>query len=151
MFDDLDLDLPPLDLPVGNPIALMATPTTHLWPIAFIRDLALGLDSEEDVLERHSISKDDYDRIVNHPRFRSEFHSVLTSLQQSGQLFRERARMQAEDYLAKIDNIVNDPNTDYKTVLAAIDKVVGWSGLAAKTQADSNGAAQANVQININL
>ena len=43
MFDDLDLDLPPLDLPVDNPVALMATPTTHLWPIAFIRDLALGL------------------------------------------------------------------------------------------------------------
>jgi len=59
--------------------------------------------------------------------------------------------MQAEDYLAKIDNIVNDPNTDYKTVLAAIDKVVGWSGLAAKTQADTGGATQANVQININL
>ena len=36
MFDDLDLDLPPLDLPVDNPVALMATPTTHLWPSAFI-------------------------------------------------------------------------------------------------------------------
>lgn len=156
--DDFDLDtlldatqpnLP--SLPIAQPAY---TYSSALWPIGLLRDLALGIEDEEAILTKHGFTVEQFDAIRRHPKFKQEFSSVARSLQASGELFISRASAQAEDYLLKMDEIIHANDTDRKTQLHAICKVVEWSGLAAKSTARataSDNPSQTNVQININL
>lgn len=142
MFTD---DLLPLPTP-----AEVSTPSA-LWPIALIRDLALGIEDEDTILARYNISPEQYTRISSHPKFRSEYLYIVQSLQQSGEIFKQRARILAEDYLQTIDQLVNSPDVDAKTKLAAITKVVEWSGLGVVPKSPTDSGPTTAVQVNINL
>lgn len=131
------------------------TYSSALWPIGLLRDLALGIEDEEVILTKHGFTMEQFDAIRGHPKFKQEFSRVAQSLQASGEIFVSRATAQAEDYLLTIDELIHDGNTDNKTRLQAICKVVEWSGLAAKSTQHvrplPDAQTQTNVQININL
>ena len=148
-------ELPPMST-ANVPMEMLRaqTSTQHLWPVALVRDLALGIDDEDIILARYGIERSFYEKIATTPRFLKEFSDVLTTLQRDGQIFRTRATVQAEDYLGILDDIITDASTSTKDRIQAIIKVVEWSGCAAPRASTNTEAATGNataVQININL
>lgn len=152
LFDDFDLADEPA--PTGQALvrAYPSQQLASLWPIGLLRDVALGIDDEDVILARYGLVPEQFQIIASHPRFKQELSLVAHTLQASGELFTQRARVLAEDYLGHIDSLVQSPGTDAKTKLTAICKMVEWAGLSnKKPEANSATSNQPPIAIQINL
>ena len=120
------------------------------WPPRLAFDLALGLDTEETILDRHFISPQQWDTLRTNPGFLKELVEQKRSMMENGVTFRAKARIQAEEYLLVLDRLATSPNIDPKVQLEAIRSIVKWAGLEPKEE-KGEAASQQNIQININI
>ena len=122
--------------------------TVPPWTPALVFDVALGLETEETLFDRHGITKDAWAHINTHPLFLRQVADQAREMGESGLTFRTKARIQAEMYLEDIDRMVASPNTDQKVKLEAIRSMVKWGNLEpVPNKEDGVGVAQVNVQI----
>ena len=122
--------------------------TVPPWTPALVFDVALGLETEETLFDRHGLTTDAWAHINTHPLFLRQVADQAREMGESGLTFRTKARIQAEMYLEDIDRMVASPNTDQKVKLEAIRSMVKWGNLEpVPSKEDGVGVAQVNVQI----
>lgn len=146
--DLFDSGLPVAPSSRGAPQAL--SPMQQSWPPRLPFELALGLDTEEDVLDRHMITPAQWAALKANPLFIREVVESKHALADKGVTFRSKAKVQAEEYLLQLDAMIHDATIDPKVKLEAIRSVVKWAGLEPKEEKEQGGA-QNLVQVNINI
>jgi hypothetical protein len=123
--------------------------STNRWDPRLILDLAVAIDPLEDILQRYSLSQDEFDLLAKTQAFRRELAGTIRDARENGITFASKAKFQAESYLEVLDQIVHDATTPASTRLEAIRSTVRWGGLEPKEQKeDATTATQVNVQIN---
>lgn len=134
---------------LGVPVEREPAPKVT-WPPRLAFDLALGLDSEEIILDRHMITAEQWEILKSNPLFLREVIERKKDLTDQGVTFRAKAKIQAEEYLLTIDALINDTTVDPKVRLEAIRSMVKWAGLEPKEdkeKATLNNAVQVNINI----
>jgi len=122
------------------------------WPPQLTLDLALGMESLEDILASHGLSQAHYDRLITVPSFRRELAVAMREMRENGVSFSRKAAAQAESYLFNVDDIVHDMDVPASTRLAAIQSVVKWGRLEPKDEkGDNNGNNGTTVNLQINF
>lgn len=161
--DILGLDFtPPLPAPIADPPATLRVfdpfneePTTrepvYPWPPKLPYDLALGADTEEVILLRHGVTKDDYLRwALTHP-FRRALAESAKDIRDNGVTFKRICAGIAEDFLGELDEKLHDPAVGFSTKMDAFRTVTKLAGLEPKEDksAAPQSANMVNIQINI--
>lgn len=120
------------------------------WSPKMAFDLAMGDEDPNDVMGRYDLSLAEYQRILSHPAFRMEVNGHMKDVREKGVTFKAKARIQAEEYLRVVDDMITDPEVGNTTKLDAIKSVVKWAELdSAPAAAGGPTAPQFNIQINL--
>ena len=90
----------------------MTTPveTNIPWDNKFCLDVALGLDSTEDILRKYNVSPQQYEQWSKHPLFQRAVVEYQQQARDSGVSFKLRARIQAEDLLNVSYKLIYNPD-----------------------------------------
>lgn len=122
------------------------------WPPGLIQDLAIGIESTADVLQRYNIAPWQYDVLWANPFFNAELARSKAELLKTGVTFKAKARLLVEHHLTRLSEIIDDAETPPEVVVRAMDKLAEWGGHSAKTQGSTIGEIIGNnVQINFNF
>lgn len=120
------------------------------WNTALALDVALGIASTDEILDRHDLSTDEYQRIVAHPLFIRQVAQQAREIVENGLSFRTKAKVQAEMYLLELDKMVMAPTTEQKVKLEAIKYVTKVADLEPKvTKEEGSNGPTVNIQINL--
>jgi len=121
---------------------------TSPWDPRLILDLALSIESTEQILERYAVSEQEYDAFLKMPAFRRDLALTMKEVRENGLSFKHKARVQAESYLEVLDQLVYSESTPSGVRLDGIKQAVTWANLIPK---DEKGEAQSQSQINIQI
>src|SRR5690349_9975776 len=128
--------------------AALRDPSQMGFPPLLPIELALRLDTPQNICEAYNLSKEDFLAISKHPVFIKAYQEAVESLKTEGMSFKMKAKMQAEDYLTTAFAMIKNANTSDAVRADLIKSTVRWAGFDAK---DTGGAGGSNFQININL
>ena len=81
------------------------------WDTRLCFDVALGIDSLEDILTRYAIEPAAFAQWSAHPLFSRTVAEFQKHIRENGLSFRAKARMQAEDLLGVAYGLVQDTKT----------------------------------------
>ncbi len=111
-------------------------PTTpNRWPPQLVFDLALGLDCEQDTLEsRYDLSPQDIEKLFTLPHFRQEVALMTRELNEKNTIFKTKAKVQAEDCLDDMYNLMKDRDTPASTKLAIFQALAKYGELEPKQE-----------------
>jgi hypothetical protein len=110
----------------------------------------VGLDEPiNDVLLREGISPSDFDDILNDKTFGVYLKQFVTELKENGFSFAAKCRVLAEDAVADIYHLIKDIEAPAAARVKAMENIVLWSGLAAKSIADANPTQGFHITFNI--
>jgi len=125
-------------------------PNVNPWDPRLILDLALAIEDTTPILERYSLSEDDYSSLMRTPSFRRDLALTMREVRENGLSFKHKARVQAESYLEVLDQLVYSPATPASTRLDGIKQAVTWGDLSPKEGkgGDVQNAQQINISIN---
>jgi hypothetical protein len=122
------------------------------WDARLPFELALGVYSLDEILDRHGLTHHQLDLLYDHPVFHKQALDARKEVAEHGLTFRAKSRLQAEEYLRVLDTLVMDPEVSASVRLDAIKSVVKWGDLEPDKKAagsDDAGANQVAIQINI--
>ena len=143
-----DLILPMLPEESAAPPSARTSP--HPWPPRLPLDLALGAESQDQILDRYSISNDDFARWALTPAFRRAVAEAARDVREQGLTFKLLCQSIAQDFLQELDACMHDKTIGFANRLDAFKTISKLAGLEPKdTKEQSTGANL--VQININL
>lgn len=116
-------------------------------------DLALGLDSIDDILVRYGIDGYTWESLQNNLTFRRELMALRRELAEDGTTFKRKAALQAETYLSEVHNLMQDASTP-PNVKVDIFKTLAKLGElepkdTSKSRDPSESQPQFAIQINI--
>lgn len=139
----------PINAPVIHTSHLKA-PTSTPWDSRLVLDLALGVDSLQDILDRYDLNHEEYNALSTTPAFRRDLAQAIKDIREDGLSFSTKARIQAETYLPILDEMVNSLETPASVRLEAIRSTVAWGRLEPKNSKgdEVKNATQINVNIN---
>lgn len=149
------LDFGPPLFPEDNLLVPEVLPPTNRdsmtpWPSKLPLDLALGAESEEQILLRHNVSQDDYVRWAMTPAFRRALAEAAKDVREQGLSFKLLCQGIAMDFLPELDSKLHDPTVGFAAKMDAFKQITELAGLKIKEEK----APQQNanlVQININI
>jgi hypothetical protein len=123
--------------------------TVNKWDPRLILDLAVGIDSTEDILHRYNLSEEEYENLSKVKSFRQELALMIRDVRENGVSFARKAAVQAESYLEDVHTMITDPTVAAGTKLDAIKSTVLWGRLLPEkeTKDDALNATQINVSI----
>ena len=110
-----------------TPAGRTAAPET--WEPRLPLEIALGIDDPVDVAVRYNLSTEDLNALLCTPAFQAQVANYRKDLHENGEVFRAKARVQAELLLDKSFLMINDPNTPANVKADLIKSTVEWSGL----------------------
>lgn len=120
------------------------------WPPRLPFDLALGIDGIDILSQRYDLTRSEIEAFSLVPSFRMEVDKHLREIRENGVSFKEKAKVQAEEYLMKLHDIVVDPDAPASVRLDGIKSVVKWAGYEPKeTKEGQAQQPQFNIQINL--
>jgi hypothetical protein len=123
-------------------------PSQMAFPALLPVELALKIDTPENICKAYDIGLPQFRKIVEMPVFIKAYQEAIENLKTDGMSFKMKAKMQAEDYLGTTHSMVKDPNTADAVRADLIKSTVRWAGYEAKA-ADANAGASFNIQINL--
>ena len=126
------------DVVVQEPPAL-AIATTEPWPPRLAFELAMDGDLPY-ILEKHSLTTEQLTSFLLTPAFAKEVADHRARIIAEGVSFRMKAKLQAEEYLKDIDELIHDPDASPAVRLDAIKSVVQWAGYVPKSDASTASA-----------
>ena len=145
-IDDLILPMVP-----EEPLTPPAPRTSpHPWPPRLPLDLALGAESQTQILDRYGISDDDFTRWALTPAFRRAVAEAARDVREQGLTFKLLCQSIAQDFLQELDSCMHDKTIGFANRLDAFKTISKLAGLEPKDVKDQNTGANL-VQININL
>jgi len=145
--------------PPGAPHDLLLSPSTlqtlsparhgvNQWDPRFILDLAIGIDSMPEILDRYSITPAEFDALSQTQVFRKELALAIRDARENGLSFAQKAKVQAESYLEVMDQLVYDVSTPASTRLETIRSMVKWGRLeVVEKEGGGTNAQQINISI----
>ena len=167
MIDDLLLDAPPTEGGEGSSYLLPSppyppsqpapsppsfrSPTRSPWDPRLLMDLALMVDSEEDILARYDLTQERLNKLLSNTAFRRELVLLRRDVASNGATFRAKARVQAESYLPELDSLVTDIDVPASVRLDAIKQAVKWADLEPQPVKDGEQAKQPQINVQINF
>ena len=110
---------------------------TTPWPPRLAFDFAMG-DDPDAIMQRYDLSPTAFQYLLITPTFMKEVDAHRQYIIENGITFKYKARLQAEEYLMTLDEIIHSADSSPAVKLDAIKSVVKWSGY----EADTKGAAQ---------
>ncbi len=120
------------------------------WPPQLIMDLALAIDDQDTILQRHELSEANLAHLYNQPAFRRDVAVLTRELHESGVTFSSRAAVQAEAYLQTMDDIIMNPDTPASTRVDIFKTLTKYGKLEPiPDKVDDSNGTKINVQINL--
>lgn len=83
--------------------------------------------------------------------FKNRYASFVRELKESGESFKLKARVQAEELLATQWKIIHDPDAPHSVRMEGIKNVVEWADLKPKKAASEGGNQTPSISIHIDL
>jgi len=120
------------------------------FPPMMPMELALKIDTPQRICEIYGISRDQFALIIQHPVFIKAYQEALESLKVEGMSFKQKARMQAEDYLTTAFAMIKNPGTSDAVRADLIKSTVRWAGYEAKAVEAGAAGGGFNIMINLN-
>jgi hypothetical protein len=118
------------------------------FPAMLPIELALRTGSVREICDAYNLTREDFAALVQDPAFAKAYQTAVEDVQKDGVSFRMKARMQAEELLAKSWAIIHASETPSTVKADLIKSTVRWAGYEVKTGEALAGNA---FQININL
>lgn len=118
------------------------------FPPMLPMELALKIDTPQNICAHYGISREQFAAIIKHPVFVKQYQEAIEQLKVDGMSFKVKARMQAEDYLTTAFAMVKNPATSDAVRADLIKNTVRWAGYDAKA-VDAGGGNSFNIQINL--
>jgi len=152
--DDLFSDLTPgeeLHLPLVPPEEdnEPARSTLTPWPSRLPMELALGVEPEAEILNRYSITQDQYETLKHLPAFRRALAAEQKDVRENGLVFPSICRRMASEFLEDIYLHFFDERTTINMKHELLKSVAKYGGLEPVVDKNANqGAIQVNIQIN---
>lgn len=134
----------PADLTTLSPIGPELRPE---WSMHLVMDVALGT-SVESILESHNLQYHQFEHICANPQFAMQVANLRKDLEKEGASFRLKAQLQADFYLAKVHEMIMDPDTDERVVTRLIEDTVRWGGLDAPPTVGNGAPGGFSISIN---
>ena len=129
---------------------LTATQTPS-WPPALPLELALGIEDEADILLRHNLTVDDLNAFLCTPAFAAQVAHYRKDLHENGEVFRAKARVQAELLLDKSYALIHAVDTPANVKADLIKSTVEWAGLKPSGKVVPEGPAPFSITFNFPL
>ena len=123
----------------------MVIETLTEWHPRLPLDLSLGEDSAT-LCQRYDITPTQLQSLLLTPAFQKDIDRHRQDILDNGLSFRLKAKIQAEEYLKEIDNLVHDPEASPAVRLDAIKSVVKWAGYEPKESSTSGGPTRMVIQ-----
>ena len=114
-------------------------------------DLALGIDSLDDILTRHSLTHPDFQALENNLTFRRDLLRAHKEIAEEGVSFRRKAAIQAEEYLTYIHTIMTSNETPASTKVDIFKTLTKFGNLEPKKDKEAEEQAGQTFNIQINL
>jgi len=135
----------------ANLPATTAAPPLTPWPTRLPIDLAMGVETHEQVLLRHGVSAEDYQQWAMTLAFRRVIAEAAKEVRDNGLTFKRMCAAIAEDFLGEIDAKLHDPELGFVTKMDTFKTVAKLGGLEPKEDkaATSQNANMVNIQINL--
>lgn len=127
----------------------MTLAKTALFPKAVLLELALGIDSDDDIALRHRLDPADIAWVRGNPAYMAEIAKLAAEMRDSGFTFRRKNAVVAEDILPKLYLKAMDPNTGAGTILDIYRVTSKFGELEPKENTLGVGAGNGGFQINI--
>lgn len=142
--DTYDLDQP-------YPVTSTSRPSLTPWPSNLPRELAMGGDTAENILERCGCSEADYVAWAQLPAFRMALSDAAKEVREHGASWRLLCQGIAMDFLPVLDTKLHDPLVPLALKLDALKQIVKWAGLEPKEEkaGAATGVPQINIQFNM--
>lgn len=138
---------------IPDPSALHLLPSTHSkpnqWSPKMIFDLALGLDSQEEIEVRYGLTEAQLTRLYENPQFRKEVACLTRELRENNQIFKSKVKIQAEDYLNIMDEMMYDQATPASTKLSIFQALAKLGELEPKPEKQNPAGGAATININL--
>lgn len=135
-FPDLpefqDDEIAPFSPPVESPPKRTTPATPTSWPPKLVFDLALGLDNSDEIAERYGLTEQTLEKFFTLPKFRQEVASLTRELRENNTIFLNKAKVQAETYLADMDDLMRDINTSPTVKLSIFQTLAKLADLEPK-------------------
>lgn len=118
------------------------------FPSMMPMELALKIDTPQNICKVYDISKAQFEQIIRHPVFIKQYQEAIEALKVDGMSFKVKARMQAEDFLTTSFAMVKNPATSDAVRADLIKNTVRWAGYDAKA-VDAGAGSSFNIMINL--
>lgn len=118
------------------------------FPPMLPMELALKIDTPQNICAHYGINKEQFAAIIGHPVFVKLYQEAIENLKVDGMSFKVKAKMQAEAMLATSFAMATNPNTSDAVRADIIKNTVRWAGYDTKA-ADVGQASSFNIQINL--
>ncbi len=122
-------------------------PSLPPYPRGLILDLLLKTAPVADLLVAYKLSVEDFQRLTQHPVFRTEMREVREKMKEEGFSFRVKAGAQSEAYLSQAWKMVHDPDIPASVRADLIKYTIKVAGLEPKPQTAAQDMAQALPQL----
>ena len=126
-------------------------PSTFGVPALLLVEVVMKTAPIKDIYEAYGLTKDDYLAHKADPDFQKALEDTAAMLQEEGMSFKMKAKLQAESFLTRSFQLVQDRTGMVPANVQAdlIKATVRWAGYEPKGQGE--GGMQNALQININL
>lgn len=121
------------------------------YPVTLPIEVALRTAPIQRICEAYNLTRDDWERLRQHPQFIKDVAAAHEELKKDGMSFRMKARLQADELLKTSWKLIHASNDDVPPSVKA--DLIKFTIRAAGLEADKNAGQQNtnNLQININL
>ena len=141
------IDLSPVEPASVYPVR-PGDPSRVGFPAMLPIELAMRTGTVREICDAYNLTREDFAALIQDPTFAKAYAAAVEEVQKDGVSFRMKARMQAEELLAKSWAIIHSPETPSTVKADLIKSTVRWAGYEVKTGEALAGNA---FQININL
>lgn len=114
------------------------------WPPRLSFDLATGMMDTEEICEIHQISSLELDNLCHYTPFRLEVAGHKKAIREEGVSFRLKAKIQAEEYLMDLHEIISAPLTPASVKVDAIKYIVKCADLEPSPKVAQNSTTIVN-------
>jgi len=129
----------------ANPVDTQTRPE---WTTQLVLDEAIGTSADA-ICEAYGLQYHEYMALKENVQFMAQVSKMRKELEKEGVSFRLKAQMQAEQYLNRSWEMVNDVETDPKVRADLIKSTVRWAGF--DSPAGAGESRNGGFTVNINL
>ena len=113
-----------------------------------IYDIALGIESLEDIASREGLTTSEMRELLADPKIRLTLDGLRKELEERGVTFSAKCRVLADELLLEVYESARDPTERLDRKTALLEKLVDWANLKPRTD-EQQGPSLPQVVINI--